>query len=343
MRYKYSKSAVDVQLEGANILAQDTELQKTILEVTALLKEYPSRSRCIVCVNELEESEVFQHRDIPFKYCSQCGHVQTFHEVDETYDQAISKSLGYEVIYPELDQEAYNSRCTRIYEPKARWIIESLKESSIIPAELKWCDVGCGAGYFLKSLQNAGCKNIQGLDIDAHNLKIAQDVLGDEIVTQNPYSFGQVFANIHADIYTSFFVLEHITNTSKVIDALNAKPKGTLFAFSVPVFGFITVFESIIKDHYPRCLDAMMHTQIYTEKSLAYFIEESGYEIISEWIFGQDMMDFYRFISSNTAERYPESLRRESMMKFEALIDPIQSAIDLAHFADARHILMVKK
>lgn len=340
---KYSKSAGDIRREGAGIIAQELSLQQTVLEVTGLLAQYPDRARCIVCEGNLQNSDIFLHRDIPFKHCTRCGHIQTAQEPDEHYEQAASMALGYEGIYPELNQKDYQSRCERIYAPKADWIFESLAETSRKPADLKWCDLGCGAGYFLKSLQNVGCSQIRGLDVDKHNLDIAQKMLDEDVVSLNPYSFDQSIANVEADIYTAFFVLEHIRDTSKVIKALSEKPPGTLFAFSVPVFGFIALMESIIKDHYPRSLDAMMHTQIYTEQSLAFLVEEAGYEMVSEWVFGQDMIDIHRFMNVNLARQYPEKLCRDSMAKIEELIDPMQSAIDRAHFADARHILVVKK
>ena len=343
MRYKYSKPSGDSSPEGANIISQEHALQKIIEEVTARISTYPERTYCLLCGEGLQNSDTFKHRDILFKHCNTCGHMQTLNAVDHTYEQAALKALGYKKIYPAIDVEAYKSRCERIYKPKAQWIFESIKDISINPKCLKWCDIDCGAGYFLKSLQDLGCHKIQGVDIDEHNLRIAGKMVGEGILDFNSDPFERTFTNIDADIYTAFFVLEHIASMNNTIKALKTKNTGTFFAFSVPTFGFIAMFESIVKDHYPRCLDAMMHTQIYTEQSLAYLLNEAGYEVISEWVFGQDTMDIHRFMSTNLAEQYPEKLYQSSMNKIKTLIDPLQSVIDQAHFADARHILAVKR
>lgn len=343
MYYKYSKSSGDIKREGASISAQENALQKTVSDVTARIPYYPQRQICLLCHHDLTQSDIFTHRDVSFRHCGTCGHIQTLHDVDETYEREAFKALGYEGIYPALNTDAYNSRCARIYTPKADWIFEALKQNSVDPLALKWCDIGCGAGYFLKSLRDMGCQKIHGVDVDAHNLKIAQEVLGQDVVALNPHSFDQTFTNIDADIYTAFFVLEHIKDTHKAVESLKAKPAGTYFAFSVPVFGFIALFESIIKNHYPRSLDAMMHTQIYTEESLKYFLGSTGYDVVSEWVFGQDMMDIHRFLSHNLSQQYPEKLYSYSIDKIEKLVDVIQSQIDQAHFSDARHILAVKR
>ena len=62
-----------------------------------------------------------------------------------------------------------------------------------------------------------------------------------------------------------FLCLSMLEEIHRTIDVLS-KRSGTMFAFAVPVFGLITMFESIVESHYPRCLDAMLHTQIFTEK-----------------------------------------------------------------------------
>ena len=89
MRYKYSKPSGDISREGADIIAQEHALQKTIIEVTALIKNYPERTNCVLCNNNnLKNSDTFIHRDIHFKHCGTCGHMQTLHAVDDTYEQA---------------------------------------------------------------------------------------------------------------------------------------------------------------------------------------------------------------------------------------------------------------
>lgn len=343
MEHLYSKPSGDVRKESLSIIKQEQSLQRTITEITALLVNYPVRDNCLLCRCALAGSEIFLHRGTPFYECRHCHHIQTQNNPDSTYEKAVSQALGYEGVYPALNIENYKKRCERIYRPKADWIFETLRKDDKDPCRLTWCDIGCGTGSFLYALQEMGCQNLYGIDRDEHNLKIAQDVLGNSIVSRHAGSFAQALHSHSADIYSAFFVLEHVTEAADAIEALKALPSGTYLAFSVPTFGFITLFESILRDHYPRNLDAMMHTQIYTEDSLRYFLNQAGFTPVSEWIFGQDTIDIHRFLSVNLKDIYPSSLYNRVQEKLNPLIDPLQAVIDRGHFSDARHILAVRQ
>lgn len=325
------------------IADQDQELQKIVAETTALLQSYPPRSTCLLCAHSLADSATFQHRGVLFYECGRCHHVQSRNDPDEHYEQTVSKVLGYEGVYPALDMENYKRRCDRIYQPKADWLFDALHESGKNPAKLSWCDIGCGTGSFLYALKQSGCTSLYGIDRDEHNLKIAQDILGDDTVARHTGSFAQALRKKEADIYSAFFVLEHVKEASEAIEALKNLPQGCFFAFSVPTMGLITLFESVLPNHYPRNLDGMMHTQIYTEDSIRYLLDQSNLEPVSEWIFGQDAIDIHRFLSINLKKLYPPSLYERMQEKLIPLIDPLQTAIDRGHFSDARHILAIRR
>ena len=343
MRWKYSKPSVDVENEALNIEKQDRYLQRIVSETTAALKINPVRRYCVLCNKPLDFCEDIYHRSIKFKQCKNCGHVQSFNSVTDAYESLVSKTLGYDEIYPNLSSSEYESRCARVYEPKANWVFQCLSRLDIEPLNLRWCDVGCGSGMFLKALQNSGVSQFKGFDVDEHNLSIARQFVGTERIEKNTGGVERIFDTFEADIYTSFFVLEHIENMDKIIDALSRKRSGTFFAFAVPVFGFITMFESVVESHYPRSLDGMLHTQIFTEASISYFLEASGYEVMSEWHFGQDATDFYRFLSGNIKNLYPEEFRNDLLKKLKDLVDPIQTIVDRGHLSDSRHILAIKR
>ena len=214
IRWKYSKPSADVQDEALSIARQDSRLQKIVSDTTLSLKKNPPRQNCALCSSSLHSAQNIKHRDLLFRHCSNCGHVQSFNSVTEDYEKLVSESLGYEEIYPDLSVLEYESRCERIYEPKAKWLFECLKSIEIDPTKLRWCDVGCGSGMFLKALQNAGVHELKGFDVNSHNLKIAEKFIGASSIGKNQSGVENVF-NIHdADIYTSFFVLEHVRGDS---------------------------------------------------------------------------------------------------------------------------------
>lgn len=294
---------------------------------------------CPLCGGGLSGASVFSHRDVDMVLCGICGHVATRHLPGTDYDARVHKALGYEGIYPAVNEAAYAARTERVYTPKAQWIFESLPGD---PKTLTWCDIGCGAGNFLKSLQSMDCTRLSGVDIDEHNLSIAEKMVGTNIVRRHDGTLDQVFQKFPADIYTAFFVFEHVPDMTAVARAVKALPKGTHLAFAVPMFGFITLFESIWKHHYPRNLDAMMHTQMFTDRSVDYFLNAAGLEKTAEWVFGQDAIDVRRYLMVNLKDRYPAPLYAAMMDKVNGMVDSLQAVIDRAHMADARHILAVR-
>tara|TARA_R110000796_G_scaffold11478_2_gene38261 strand:+ start:166913 stop:167950 length:1038 start_codon:yes stop_codon:yes gene_type:complete len=340
---KYSKPIGDVSTEKSRIVEMEHALRKTVSEVTRNLEKFPRRQSCLLCGEAADSAEQFFHRKVEFLRCSNCGHIQSFNVPTLEYDRIVSDSLGYSGIYPDTSKKDYDSRIQRVYEPKLAWMLEALGNEPQRLKDSAWLDIGCGTGSFLSALKEKGFSNYHGVDVDQHNLSIAQKYLGKDVVSESAKSVGEIIASTEADVITAFFVLEHVEEMVEVVNALRTKPKGTIFAIAVPTFSFISLFEGFVENHYPRSLDAMVHSQIYTEKSIDYLFSASGFEVLSEWIFGQDIADIHRFFEVGLAESYPENMRREFSSKFSKIIDPLQQIVDQAAFADSKHVLAVKK
>ena len=90
-------------------------------------------------------------------------------------------------------------------------------------------------------------------------------------------------------------------------------------------------------------MDAVVHTQIYTEKSINYALEISGFEKISQWVFGQDAEDFSRFILESLRYNYPDDMFQEMSDKLLNLQDDLQHLFDVKHLSDQRHIIAIKR
>lgn len=344
-RTRFSKPAQDIALEFDTMMKQEADLIAMVRRMNKRLSDCPKRSHCLMCHAGLGDKDIIDHRDVPFFVCGTCGHIQSGHQPDAAFDREVTETMGYELIYPALDRPAYISSCERIYRPKAEWTVSELKAAGMSkPAqEMRWVEIGCGAGGYLYSLREMGCHDIIGFERDRHNIRNAQEALGEDLVVFSEASVAEAIRDNDADIYASFFVMEHVDDPLDVAKALAEKPVGTAFVFSVPVFGFATIFESMVEDHYPRSLDAMVHTQIYTEHSIDYFLKTAGYEKAAQWVFGQDSMDFFRFAAVHLKNRYPEILYKEVMGTLAGMIDPMQQAFDRAGFADSRHILAIKR
>ena len=210
------------------------------------------------------------------------------------------------------------------------------------PRGLSWGELGSGAGYFLRACELEGLASAVGYEIDANLIEQSKGALEKSTIHRSEVSLAELVRTTRHDIYVSWFVLEHIDDLASVWRAFADKPTGTFFAFSVPTFGFSTVFESVVSSHYARNLDSVFHTQLFTNESIAHGLNAAGLDMVAEWVFGQDSADLFRCLLKGVEGNYNDEFLRSLRPQFEALADSIQSSIDHAHFADARHILAVK-
>ena len=342
MQIKFSKSQKDIFTECDKMLEQSKVLFEQRKDIPKKLLDAPSRDKCVLCLSAVTDRfKEFSHRDILFITCSVCGHIQSKAKPPQGYP-----SVPFDTVYPELSAQEYASRVERIYKPKLSWIFDSLNRLDLTKEELiskSWIDLGSGAGYFLKSLKDEGVKELKGSDSNNQLVDISNKALGSTVADCTLDSLSEVVQNSSTDVYTAFFVLEHLEDVSIFLNALKSKPKGTVFVFAVPVFGLSCLLEGIFKNHFARNLDGIIHTQMYTDKSIEYAMKIAGYEITNEWIFGQDAADLIRVMYSDIKESNPEVEMEELKNKLSEMIDPMQEAIDKNNLADQRHVIAIKR
>ena len=341
-KVKFSKSSNDISIENSLRFKDCKEEISKKNNIAMSINSFPEKSNCLLCLSPLKGKN-FKHRNIEYIKCNNCGHIQTKSEIPFDYPKNFM-GQGFEEIYPDLNKKEYNSRVNRIYKPKLNWIIDSLESyfnNFFDPNENYWLEFGCGAGYFLKALVNQKIRKIKGLDVNHDLINVANKNCNGvyaEIVSDICSSLRKDNSNI----IVSFFVLEHIENAFEVWDIIKNKKKGTLFIFSVPTFSFTTLLEGAFKDHFPRSLDNVIHTQLYTDQSIEYALSTANYEVISEWVFGQDSQDLFTLIMRNLNKDYAE-IKNDFSEKINTLLDPFQEILDKSYFSDARHIIAIKK
>jgi len=339
MYRKYSKNSSDIENETLDWIEDDID----ILKKNKLLLDgavYVSvQIDCIVCNQSLKDSDNFQHREVDYKICKTCNHIQASQILK-------NEDTDFDKIYPEIDLEAWNSRRDRIYLPKLDWILESFEALGINNQthSSSWLDLGSGAGYFLDALKKRGIDSFVGIEEDSRLIDRANKKLQSEVVFSSD-KFLELINDKSVGVITSWFVLEHLFQPWDVLDLISSKEKGTYFAFSVPTFGFAALLENISSEHAARTLDNLVHRQIYTDKSIVYLLNKMRYKKISEWVFGQDALDLKRMILSNLSKKTLSETDTffDIKEKIGNLIDPIQEAIDKNHFSDSRHILSIKE
>lgn len=340
MKIYYSKPSMDLQKEAFAEQKNDKNMLDAQSRIVKILLKSKSRKKCILCSNAIN-GEKFSHRNVEFIICGKCGHIQTRLMPPEGYPW-----IEYNYCYPSLDRRAYEGRKKRIYEPKLDWITRCLKDmgySGSRIASSAWTEIGCGAGYFLSCLKDAGIKRYVGLDADKGMVERVGDFVGPGSVKYFKSDISEVFERYPSDIYVAFFVLEHVTNTYRLLNRMKSLPKGTIFVFAVPVFGLSCILEKVFEKSYARVLDSVLHTQLYTSRSIDYAMKLAGYEVVSKWIFGEDSMDLTRFVVNHIAGSYSKKMLKYITMKLIDLQDPLQSLLDKSDMGDQRHIIAVKR
>jgi hypothetical protein len=345
-RITYSKPSSDVMLEADAWLKDDGIIRARQATAIERLLSVQPRIACLLCLTPLADAERFDHRGVPYLCCPTCGHIQTLVEPPPAYPFDAEDRAGFATTYPPLEPDAYRSRRDRIYAPKLAWALSCLEEAGWTrqqAMDAKWLELGAGAGYFLDALRAAGARHWSGLDADAALATQANQVLGMERVAVHTGSLAEAVRAHPAAVYAAFFVLEHVPDAAAFWEAMADQPAGTAFVFAVPVFGFATIVESAFGEHAARQLDSVLHTQLYTERSMAYALDRAGWRVAGSWVFGQDALDLRRLLLQRLEAVYPAGLRAEAALALGRLADPLQSAIDRAHLAEARHIVAIKR
>lgn len=344
MRTNFSKPGGDIASESEGFAASDDQRLARQRVLAAELAGQSDRESCLLCGATLNGARGFDHRGVPYVHCPTCDHVQVKVVLPEGYPHAVN-GVGFEAVYPKLDYDAYVSRRERVYAPKRDWIMDCLEEAGQTREQLceaRWQELGCGAGYFLSALQDAGVKSISGVDQNAQLVELANDHLGHACAQLSNASLADVIGSTEADIIASFFVFEHLEDARDVWAALAQKPSGTTFAFSVPVFSFATLLESAFPDFSARNLDTVLHTQLYTDRSIEHALKTAGYTMRGEWVFGQDALDFKRLLMKRLVPAYGDDGLHTVEPLLARMVDDLQGAIDRNYLADARHIVAIK-
>jgi len=120
----------------------------------------------------------------------------------------------YVSFYDLYENGAYISkRVTDLSERTISFIINSLNEYEVLHHEYSILDVGCGKGYLLKRLHDAGFHNLTGVDL-------ATSSLYNEIEIINGNVEDLPFDNKSFDVVLCSHTLEHVLNLTQAISEL---------------------------------------------------------------------------------------------------------------------------
>lgn len=339
---KYGKSLHDIFQIKQTFFENNSTLLAENLYLAKIAKEQPKRKRCKNCNEKVNEKVFFKKQGINYYLCSECNHL--YGEFEDTLDFAnaiyVDEVTNYSKNYSSADKEKWEERVKKVYNPKAEFLFDCLLEERQ-NKDISLIDIGAGSGYFLKALMNHGFKNIKGYEVSEVQTQFANNMLQDTYVEKIEINqLAEIVSATKSEVISMIGVLEHLINPREVLEAISKNKNIKYYYISLPLFSFSVFFELNNENYFNRQL-ANGHTHLYTKKSIEYFCKDFNFEIIGQWFFGSDAMDFFRF---NFLKMKEQGASEEAIKlfsdKFSSIIDEIQLSFDRAEFASEVHLLL---
>lgn len=342
---KYGKSFEDIKKIKQNFFSSNDEIADRLKQIDNCYKQQSKREKCKNCCTKLNENLInFERKGIKYYICPKCKQVNGEYQDTNDFCKFIyeDQQQEYSINYSSKDKEAYENRTKKIYLPKAKFLIESLRENKANPLELNYCDIGAGSGYFINAMIKCGIENIWGYEVSKNQVNYAKIIVGEKIKHFQLQEIVPTITSIKTDVITAIGVLEHLQNPHDFLQAINVNTNIKYLYISVPLFSLSSFLQLVFPEVMERQL-AGGHTHLYSESSLKYLATKYNLKIISEWWFGTDMMDLYRSISVILSKKgYSEGFINEWITYFSQIIDPLQLVIDEKQLSSEVHILFTK-
>ena len=343
---KFGKPIISISEVKEFLIDENDELIDGDKEINEIYKKQPKRDLCKNCEFPITNSD-FRKQGIDYSICTNCGHLNGFFEDTDAFCSVAYQGTGtvdYQKNYSEEDLENFYKRVDNIYRPKAKFLVESLKKDKALSDNLKFTDIGAGLGYFISALIKENCKKVEGYEVSKENVQKSNSILGKNLVKYYEIKDTlKTIESLQSNVVSLIGVLEHLQEPRQVLSKLTQNPHVEYIYLSLPTFGPSVFFELLSSRTFHRQL-SRDHTHLYTEASIEWICNEMKLEIISEWWFGQDILDLYRHIlvhskkMNNLSELASESF--ESMLK--PIIDSLQLVLDQKKLSNEVHVLLKK-
>ncbi|MGJ4753224.1 class I SAM-dependent methyltransferase [Leptospira kmetyi] len=347
MYQQYGKPSAPLLLQKKSFIEENVKHLNNQRNIASIYIQQPIRKNCKNCDQKLSEKNDFVKDRIGYKICPNCTHLNGANEdTNEFCETAYSSDDGknYAENYVSENIESYNYRVATIYVPKAEFLATSLRGELEDPFRLEFLDFGAGSGYFVRALDSIGLKKVFGSEVSKAQVNLGNQMIGRELLRiHNLKNTAEVLSKTKANVVSMIGVLEHLQDPRGAIEAIRNNDNVKYFYISVPLFSLSVYVEMISKNRFHRQLHGT-HTHLYTETSIAHLAEEFGFDIVSQWWFGTDMVDLYRNVYIDLEETGgSDSLRSHYQNMMKSIIDAMQLEIDKKHYSSEVHVLFKKR
>lgn len=346
MHRQYGKPSTALIMQKQSFFKDNKKHIDKQRNISRIYVAQPIRKCCKNCGTKLNSEADFIKDGIPYKICTCCTHLNGAHEDTNEFCDAIyslDDGKSYAENYNSESLEHFNYRVLSIYLPKAEFLFTSLKNNKENPNSLKYLDFGAGAGYFVSALSKAGLKNVTGTEVSKSQVELGNQMIGDNLLSLHSIADSEkVLSGATANVISMIGVLEHLQCPRKAIEAIARNVHTEYVYISVPLFSLSVYLELLSDSIFHRQLHGG-HTHLYTDESIKYLADEFGFEIVSQWWFGTDVVDLYRNIYINLENKeVSERVRRHYTNMMKTMVDAMQLEIDKKHFSSEVHVLLKK-
>ena len=331
---KFSKSYGNILKIKKSFFDDNEKYLKNAIKINNEYKKQPLRKCCKNCGSKKIKLFIKKFK-IPYKLCSSCGHLNGAYEDTRDFAKKLYASADGKN-YSKNYLNDFDTRVKNIYIPK----VDFLKK--VIKKKINLLDLGCGAGHFVKALEQKGI-SATGYDASVLLCKLGNKKLKKNTIHSLDFEKIYEIAESHSKFNTLSLigVLEHLTEPHKLLNSFK-KSKIKYLYISVPLFSLSTFIENSFPNVFPRQFWGG-HTHLYTEKSLNYLAKKYKLKIIGEYWFGSDFPDLMRSLI-NTGNIMNKKIYNKALYEnFSKFIDDLQFVLDKNKVCSEVHMVFENK
>jgi len=179
----------------------------------------------------------------------------------------------------------------KLLEPKIEFVKKFVKKG-------KWLDVGAAEGAIVDLARKKGF-DAKGIEISLESKKFAKKYRKIELYQKSLESFYEE-NSLKFDIISFFGVIEIIPdpiNTLKIAKKMLTK-NGIIVVQVINYDSGSTLIQKLVQNT-DRHLYPPIESKLFNLKSLKFLFKKTGFNPVSMWNFGMDMIEFIKYLRSN--------------------------------------------
>ena len=309
-------------LRSENFYKSIIDARESFWEERKILLKDDNEARCILC-KDTKKTLFLTHYGYKLFQCENCKTVYANLSFDKNYTKLIYDNKHYEEKVKRDILETYDYRKSKFGSDRLDYINKKCNFNN----HKKLLDIGCGAGYFLKYLQenNIECK---GLELTDYLVEVCKEK---GINVENKDLREE--ENLHYDVITMFDVIEHLTDPLKFFQMANQKLKenGHILFYTPNIHSFAFHFQKGKQN----LLLPYEHVAFYNLDSLNFLAHQTGFKIKSIEYFGLDLVDYFSMKEFEDNFSYNK--------KLSEIIPYLQALIDKENISNHMRVVFSKK